>query len=208
MKNDFTNKKFGRLKVVSFSHYDKEKESNFWDCICDCGKHIKRSAKQLKASKIPSCGCYKVDRVKEKPLNTKHNLTKEPIYALWKNIRKRLKNKDTNYYKLNIKMCEQWENPVIFYNWCKNNGYKKGLQIDRIDTYGDYSPENCRFVTCKINQNNKTNNIYVFYKGEKISLKEASERSGINYGTLKSRYKKNKDSNIFLPVSEYRNRGI
>lgn len=35
----------------------------------------------------------------------------------------------------------------------------QGLQIDRIDTHGHYTPENCRWVTSKENNNIRRDNI-------------------------------------------------
>ena len=37
----------------------------------------------------------------------------------------------------------------------------KGFDIDRIDTYGHYEKDNIRFVTSKVNQNNRRNNIKI-----------------------------------------------
>lgn len=34
-----------------------------------------------------------------------------------------------------------------FIEWALVSGYEIGLQIDRIEVDGDYSPENCRFLT-------------------------------------------------------------
>ena len=53
-------------------------------------------------------------------------------------------------------MCNQWhENYWAFKTWAQQNGYSKGLQIDRVDNDKGYSPENCRFVTPKQNAANR-----------------------------------------------------
>lgn len=60
-----------------------------------------------------------------------------------------------NYGGRGIKVCPEWRNDVYaFINWAKANGYKEGLQIDRRDNDGDYTPENCRFVTPLVNSRN------------------------------------------------------
>lgn len=206
MKNDLTNKKFGKLTVIKFLRYDNKKESNFWLCTCECGNQVERSTKSLKESKNPSCGCYKVERCLS-GLNKKHNISKTQIYKLWKDMKKRVKTRKS-YIKLNIKVCDEWlNNPELFYQWAISNGYKKGLQLDRINTYDNYSPDNCRFVTCKENQNNRTNTIYVHYNNELIPLSKASELSGIPYKTLQQRYYRNGENFLFLSSKEYRNRG-
>ena len=51
-----------------------------------------------------------------------------------------------------------------------NNGYKKGLELDREENDGNYEPGNCRFVTRSINNTNRRDSIYVVYKSEKIGL--------------------------------------
>ena len=55
-----------------------------------------------------------------------------------------------------ITISEQWmKSPKSFIEWSFENGYKEGLQIDRENNNGNYEPNNCRFVTPKINSNNK-----------------------------------------------------
>ena len=80
-------------------------------------------------------------------------------------IRRRCYNASSREYKWyggrGIKVCDEWMNDSnAFYNWAKSHGYREGLQIDRIDNDGDYSPTNCRFVDCKTNMNNRRNTMF------------------------------------------------
>ena len=55
-----------------------------------------------------------------------------------------------------IRVCKEWrESFDAFLDWAKRNGYRSGLQIDRIDNEKGYCPENCRFVTPAENARNK-----------------------------------------------------
>lgn len=55
-----------------------------------------------------------------------------------------------------IIICKEWlESPAIFVNWGLNNGWEKGLQIDREINDGNYEPSNCRFVTRTVNLANR-----------------------------------------------------
>jgi hypothetical protein len=74
------------------------------------------------------------------------------IYYAWNNIKERCYNAKSKDYKnygfRGITMCKEWKDDFIsFYNWAKSNGYKDGLEIDRIDVNGNYIPNNCQFIT-------------------------------------------------------------
>lgn len=57
-----------------------------------------------------------------------------------------------------IRVCAQWrEDPAAFVAWALANGYRSGLEIDRIDVNGDYEPNNCRFVTHVVNSQRRRN---------------------------------------------------
>ena len=57
-----------------------------------------------------------------------------------------------------ITICKKWlDDRGLFYSWAKSHGYKRGLEIDRINNDGDYSPKNCRFVSQIENARNKGN---------------------------------------------------
>lgn len=69
------------------------------------------------------------------------------------------------YYK-GLKIHQEWlDNPDSFIEWALNNGWKRGLEIDRIDSTKGYSPDNCRFVTRKVNARNRQYATTDFEKG-------------------------------------------
>ena len=61
-----------------------------------------------------------------------------------------------NYFDRGVSVYNLWnESSKLFIDWALANGYKKGLEIDRIDNSKDYEPDNCRFVTKSINSQNR-----------------------------------------------------
>lgn len=190
---DLTGQKFGRLTVVKRAK-DKIRKNGkheiMWECLCDCGNIEIVSRGSLRSSKVRSCGCLRKENTQK--MKTKHGLRNTRLYKTWSNIKSRCynPNKDTfNYYgERNIIMCDEWkENFLSFYNWSIEHGYKEELTIDRINPNGNYEPNNCRWITMKKQQNNKLNNHYIIYKGEKHTLMEWSEILNINYKALHKR---------------------
>ena len=87
-------------------------------------------------------------------------------------------------------MCDDWlNNPQSFYDWSINNGYKKGLTIDRIDVNGNYEPSNCRWVTKEIQDNNRRTNRKITYNGETKNLTQWAKKYNISVTTLSDRLK-------------------
>lgn len=122
----------------------------------------------------------------------KHGMTKTKIHEVWKEMKRRCKNNSNPSYKRKkIKVCKEWELSKNFIDWALSNGYKEGLQIDRIDNNKGYYPENCRFVTPKENANNRENTIYLTFKGETKNLNDWSEITGIKRHTLRTRLRRN-----------------
>jgi hypothetical protein len=73
------------------------------------------------------------------------------LYLVWVAMRQRCfnpKNKDYKYYGgRGITICDEWDNPKLFIKWSIEHGWKKGLQIDRIDNDKNYASGNCKFTT-------------------------------------------------------------
>ena len=98
-------------------------------------------------------------------------------------------------------MCQEWLNKdrvitdlglstkgwISFKTWALNNGYQEGLTIDRIDNNKGYSPENCRWVSRKKQQNNLRRNHLITYKDKTQTMAQWSEELGMNYRTVVAR---------------------
>lgn len=122
----------------------------------------------------------------------KHGLKKHPLYVIWKGIRARCYRISASNYKYyggrGIVMCEEWKNNFLpFYHWCMDNGWQKGLKIDREINDEGYSPTNCRIVTHQTNMRNTRVTKMIVRNGLNLSLIEWSEMYNINYRTVKTR---------------------
>lgn len=121
-----------------------------------------------------------------------HKLSNTKLYRVYYGIKQRCYNpKVKNYYNYGgrgIVMCNEWENDFrSFYDWAIKSGYKDGLTIDRIDNNKGYSPDNCRWVTYKVNLRNKRTNRVIEFNGEQHSVIEWSEILCIPVTTLYNR---------------------
>jgi|ERR1039458_99639 hypothetical protein len=59
----YVDKKFGRLIAISRAAIDDGR--SYWNCLCDCGKHVIVCGHSLMNGNTQSCGCYKSDRIRE-----------------------------------------------------------------------------------------------------------------------------------------------
>ena len=108
-----------------------------------------------------------------------------------------------NYYgQRNIKICDEWKKDYInFRKWAINNGYKIGLDLDRINNNGNYEPKNCRFISHKDNLMNRSNTIKININGILYSFEELSKMYNIKKTTLQTRYNRGKrDEKLIEPV--------
>lgn len=74
--------------------------------------------------------------------------------------------------------------PRSFMGWAYENGYLPGLELDRIDNDGPYSPDNCRFVTPSVNQRNKVNSVRTAVGQSACDL---ADGWSVSYGLMRGR---------------------
>ena len=109
-------------------------------------------------------------------------------------MRKRCYKPNSNCYKnyggRGIKVCNEWlgkDGQKNFYKWAIDNGYRKGMSIDRIDNNGDYTPQNCRWATPKTQAYNRSTNSYVTIHGKTQTVSEWADEIGISRGAMQNR---------------------
>ena len=192
---ELTGQRFGRLTVRSYSHSN---DAAYWNCVCDCGNTSVVKGTSLRYGSTKSCGCgQKEQAVKnviasaaKRNLGYKHRLR---LQGVLHGMRARCLNQSDKrwdrYGGRGITICAEWlAGNRAFYAWAMANGYEPGLEIDRIDFNGNYCPENCRFVTDKVQANNTSRNHYVTWNGETLTVAQWADRIGVRSQALQHRF--------------------
>ena len=170
------------LGVLYPTEYSKWKRSyNLYKCGF-CGNEFKAQLQHINSGHTQSCGCYG-KKIKSEGINRKHNLSYTRLYKVWANIKDRVLNpKKENYINYGgrgITICDEWKNDFMsFYNWAMENGYSDKLSIDRIDSDGNYEPNNCRWTTRIIQGRN-----------QRIRKDNTSGYKGVSFVKDRNKYK-------------------
>jgi hypothetical protein len=194
--------RFNRLLIIK--HAERGKWNNIrYVCLCDCGKECIIRRDSILSGRTGSCGCFRREQhsVNAKIRNTTHGLSRHPLFNIWRGIKKRcyLKTNEgyENYGGRGVRMCEEWLNDFTkFYTWAIENGWKRGLQVDKdiiprrlgIEPLL-YSPETCSIVTCRENNYNRRGNVYTEINGVVKTAAEWGLIAGIHRSSISERIK-------------------
>lgn len=108
---------------------------------------------------------------------------KKRLYHTWLSMRERCNNPNHKQYQhyggRGIVVCEAWGDYSAFREWAYMNGYSETLTLDRRDNDGGYNPDNCRWVTQKIQANNRRSNRILTVNGESHNIQWWVEKTGL-----------------------------
>ena len=192
---DHTGKRYGRLVAIEACG----KASNgtvLWRCKCDCGNEAIIRGPELTRGGTKSCGCLYKENIKS--LHLKHGDTVKggayhKLYQVWGAIIQRCTNKNSEPYERyggrGISIFPEWKQYEKFKEWAVSQGWEPGLEVDRIDVNGDYSPYNCRLTNDYFQNRNKRNNIFLDFFGKKIIAKDFARHFGVCYESFRKKTK-------------------
>lgn len=160
------------------------------ECLCDCGKSTVIGWGSLRSGNTQSCGCLRDEAVSK--AQTTHGLSRHPAYFAYTSMHQRVRpnaNNPERYIERGIDVCDEWTDDVVaFIDWAEKSGFKKGLELDRINNDLGYSPDNCRWVTREVNGQNRAASYWWVIDGVAYeSGAEVFKAIGIKQNSLRSR---------------------
>lgn len=183
--------RFGRLIVIERADNTNAKQAR-WICECECGSIVTVRAQDLKSGRTKSCGCYKREVVKSCSIT--HGMSKTRLWRIWNDMHVRCEYPSATQFKYygekGVFVCEEWKTFEPFRDWAVANGYTDELTIDRIDVSGNYTPSNCRWASWSDQQNNKSTNRFLTYRGRTLTVSQWAKETGISRNKIDRRLKK------------------
>lgn len=199
---DLSNRRFGRLIVLAEDHQEYKKFPgskysvlrHYWKCQCDCGNKTIVEQGQLLSGHTKSCGCFQKEQTSK--VHRIHGETGSRLYNKWRRLISRCYDTTNKRYQQyggrGITVCDEWLGAtgyINFRDWCYLNGYSDKrvkysdmLSIDRKDNDGPYAPWNCRFTNWVTQQNNRSNNKYIFDGEETLTQNQCDAKYGYPAG--------------------------
>lgn len=133
--------------------------------------------------------------------------TQHPLYGRYATMKNRCKNpKKTYYHGRGIKVCDRWLTSFWLFLEDMGEAPSEAHQIDRIDSNGDYTPENCRWVLPKQQQNNRSSNVILEYQGRSQTMQQWCDELGLSKALVRTRlfiYGLGVDDALTRPVRQH-----
>lgn len=186
------NARFGMITVVELVGVFHGGRAAKYKIRCDCGVEKEMWGHSITASRTGSCGCLAGAAVSA--ANKTHGMSKSSEFQIWATMISRCANKKAinyaDYGGRGISVCERWMNFAAFYD---DVGPRPSIKhsLDRYpNNDGNYEPSNVRWATDIEQHRNKRNNALLTYCGVTLPLIAWSEKLGLSYRAIHSRYKR------------------
>lgn len=174
---------FDRLTVIgmpfTIRHLPSGNCESFVMAECKCGNVVLIRQASLLHHVTRSCGCFRVEaKTTHGTFSGGHRRNR--LFDCWFNMKQRCYNtKHPAYHHYGgrgIVVCADWiDSFVAFRDWALQNGYHADLTLDRERVNDSYEPDNCRWVTRKVQSRNTRQNHHIAAFGETKILCEWAE---------------------------------
>ncbi len=171
-----------------------------WVCRCKCGAIKSVPAKDMKAGKTKSCGCW----IRANNPRRTHGHSHTRLYSIWQGMMRRCHD-ETNagygdYGGRGIAVCERWHDVSNFH--ADMGAPPPKHEIERLDNDKGYSPENCKWATRKEQLRNKRNNLIVEFAGQRKCVTDwgGGDRKTIKRITYRLQHGYSAEDAITLPA--------
>lgn len=207
---DRTGDVYGRVVILHF--VSRGKNGALWLGKCLCGNEKVFNIASLRSGAVRSCGCLSLERKHSGSNQMVHGDSRvgmvARLHSIWRGMLKRCNAPRSSTYSgyggRGIRVCDEWLDYVVFKKWALESGYMDDLSIDRIDNDGNYCPSNCRWVDMKLQARNRRTTRWIYFQGEKKSLAEWCEKTGLGPGTITKRLKRGWPIEKTLTVEPYK----
>jgi len=164
-------------------------------CLCECGNEVIVNPRGLRFGTTRSCGCYMREQVTK--ANRTHGesnwVRNTPEYRAWCHMKGRCNDERDKSYPdyggRGIRVCDEWQENYKAFLDAIGRRPSPTHSLDRIDVNGNYQPGNVRWATRKRQNNNTRANRFIDFGGERLTLSEWSDRTGIGSSTIAYRIK-------------------
>lgn len=124
--------------------------------------------------------------------NNQKGLSRSGTYKTWSSMKQRCYSPKMEAFKFygerGITVCERWLNS--FENFLTDMGERPEKKtLDRIDNSKGYFKENCRWATINEQARNTTTNHFIEVGGQRMTIIEWSEKTGLTKDTIAKRIK-------------------
>jgi len=149
-KTSLSGQQFGRLKAIASPY--RSTQGKVVNTACACGKQKPIHVANLLSGRTKSCGClpHEVTNILESG-----GLAAQRAYKAFHSMRQKVTNPKSTLFPAcggtGVKICEAWTYDFTRF-WKDMGAPPPGHILSRLNTAGDFTPENCRWTTYREGQ--------------------------------------------------------